>query len=775
MRLQAETITVSLAELDDALVSARGEPDSVKKLVLDKIQQAFDEADLSFSDGALLVEDNLVNQTVEDGCTSTVINQMRTVVEVAADSALSLQLDSLFEPVTVQVELNTILDVDGTARQTFGFRLGSCQQLARDTFTFTANGPLSLRLSVMISLNPVWVEEDTLRLRPSIALDGELLQANIQVDADDSVLRSLLEDFLQDEVEALLSPSRLNAEIAKLQDSVNEQLQESLRDEDEGLAVDDSGNDDSGNDDGDNAGTIDIVLPAADDEQIVALYELLTPVARFPLTTGFITENRFQLLAALLLDDTNAVEELLQSAAECELTNVLQTDLPLPVAYNNRSGACELETDFSAAGTLYSDAGCTSGFDYYPTALLDFCNVALSPEQLGNAAANSGQLQRWTLSPGTRFDVGALSISGKQQPYVQRQSYKQVQTAAGVCDLEMRIYSADASAAEQNSPVRKALIALHGGSWQYRGTGFLGVENMATHFTDAGFVVFAPFYRLVGDSDGTEACHSASLTDLLSDVDDALAWVNNNKETYGAAGKPVLFGQSAGGHLAASLAVRQPQAVERSVLFYAPVDFEDFAEQIKSGAYDGGQGRRILEAVTGQTIDTLDLNSTLVQENTFTSIVAAQPDQYPQFFMLHGESDSLLPSRQSERLCDALAGTLDSDSAANANAAFTSVRKSVACDDRGSQLHLIAQGEHTLDLCISDELCLSGSPASARATADVIQSMIDWSAADTVTAFDPTGRGSDNGGSGRLDAMVILTLAMLSLLRCRFGAPGRVG
>ena len=155
MRLQAETITVSLAELDDALVSARGEPDSVKKLVLDKIQQAFDEADLSFSDGALLVEDNLVNQTVEDGCTSTVINQMRTVVEVAADSALSLQLDSLFEPVTVQVELNTILDVDGTARQTFGFRLGSCQQLARDTFTFTANGPLSLRLSVMISLNPV--------------------------------------------------------------------------------------------------------------------------------------------------------------------------------------------------------------------------------------------------------------------------------------------------------------------------------------------------------------------------------------------------------------------------------------------------------------------------------------------------------------------------------------------------------------------------------------------------------------------------------------------
>ena len=387
--------------------------------------------------------------------------------------------------------------------------------------------------------------------------------------------------------------------------------------------------------------------------------------------------------------------------------------------------------------------------------------MALAPTLLGNAAANSDQHARWTLSPGTRFDVGALSISGKQQPFIQRQSYKQVQTAAGTCDLEMRVYSSD-----PNTQNQKALIALHGGSWQHRGTGFLGVENMATHFTDAGFVVFAPFYRLIGDSDGTAACQSATLPDLLNDVDDALTWVTDNMQRYGASGKPVLFGQSAGGHLAASLAVRQPQVVERSVLFYAPVDFRDFAEQIQSGEYEGGQGRRILEAVAGESIVTLDLNSALVIDNSFPAIVAPQPQQYPSFFMLHGESDSLLPSRQSERMCDALAGNLDAANAVDTpNAAFTSVRTSVACGDSGSQLHLIAQGEHTLDLCISDELCLSGSPASASATGDVIQSMIDWASADTLTAFNPVSSSGVDSGSGRLDIVFVALLGFLSLLR----------
>ena len=211
------------------------------------------------------------------------------------------------------------------------------------------------------------------------------------------------------------------------------------------------------------------------------------------------------------------------------------------------------------------------------------------------------------------------------------------------------------------------------------------------------------------------------------------------------------------------------------MLFYAPVDFRDFGNQIISGTYTGAQGISILESVTGQTTESLDLDSQLVVDNSFPSVVNSNPQLYPSFFMLHGESDSLLPSRQSERLCDALGGMLDSDGLVEGNAAgddpdadesFTNVRTSVACDSRGSQLHLIAQGEHTLDLCLSDELCLSGSPTSAAATADVIQSMLDWSAADRLIAFDPDTRaGTGDIGSGRLDGNSVGLLALLWILR----------
>jgi len=455
----AETVSVSLTELENALINARERPGSVKQLLLEKVQQEFDAANLNFRDGALLVEDELSDRTVEDGCTSTVIIRMRTIVKVAAESALSLQLESLNQPLTIQLVLSTVLDIDGSARQTFGFRLGGCRQVARDSFTFSADGPLSVRLTVTIDMNPVWIAEDTLRIRPVVELDGELTESAIRIDVDDTVLRRVLENYLEDEVEALLSPARLNTELDQLQDSVNQQLAESL-------------NTVSQTDEA--AGSLDIMLPAADDEQIVALYELLTPDARFPLTAGFIRENRFQLLAALLLDDRDAVNDLLQNAAACELSSVLQTDLAFPVAYSNRSGECLIEANYSVPGRLYTDAACINGFDYFPTPQLEYCKVILDSEQLGSADINPQQLGQWTLSPGTRFDVTALSVSGKQQPYVQRQSYKRVQTEAGICDLEMRVYT---SQPDQSN--RTPLIALHGGSWQSRSFGFLGVENMA--------------------------------------------------------------------------------------------------------------------------------------------------------------------------------------------------------------------------------------------------------------------------------------------------------
>lgn len=100
-------------------------------------------------------------------------------------------------------------------------------------------------------------------------------------------------------------------------------------------------------------------------------------------------------------------------------------------------------------------------------------------------------------------------------------------------------------------------------------------------------------------------------------------------------------------------------------------------------------------------------------------------------YMLHGESDSLLPSRQSVRLCNGLSGDVDNGPVPN-DINTVSVARSFDCDGRGSQLHLVAEGEHTLDLCISDELCAAGSPVSAAATAEAIENMLVWASSDSL-------------------------------------------
>ncbi len=731
--INAETLTVNLADLGSALSSNRSEQDAVQRLVLDKIQRRLNELDLQLSNNELLLQDELTDALVEDGCTSTNIQNMTTEVLLSADTGISLTIDSLFDPIELSLSLSATVNTRGRARQVFGVRLGSCRQLASDSFNFEATGPLGITLDLEIALNPEWITDDTLRITPQITIDGELRESNIVVDVDDSLLRGLLERFLQSEVDDLFNTGSLRTELSDLQNSLNEQISVNGSD-----------------------ASFDIQLPESDDEQIIAMYELLTPQARFPLTVEFLQQYRLEILAALIFDDQERIVEILEDAAFCQLTEQLQVEpSPHPV-FEIDNGNC-VASDTRREGLLYGDANCAEPFDYYPTDFAAFCATALDSNRLGNAQSNVTELQRWSTSPGSLFELGALPIEGKAQPFITRVNYKNVTTERGNCSLEMRIYTNDPSGRNQ-----KPLIALHGGSWQNRGTGFLGIENMATHLADRGFVVFSPFYRLVHDSDGSPECHNATLSELLTDVDDALTWVQQNMDLYGATGKPVVFGQSAGGHLAAHLSINRPSQIERAVLFYAPTDFEDFGSQIQRGEYTNEVGVKIMQRVTGTSTDTFNLQSELVRKNSFPSIVEAQPNNYPPMFILHGESDTLLPSRQSVRMCNALAGNVEAGPAPY-NFNTVSTRRTFACDDRGSQLHLIAEGEHTLDLCISDELCFAGSPASAAATADSIQQMLNWSAADTLVTYDTTEQ--QRTGSGALSLIMLLMLFSAVLRR----------
>ncbi len=719
----SDTVIVSVAELDVAIAQLSDNPDAIERMVLERINDSLTEADLQLSEGELVFSQTSENLIEDNSCTRTEVRRMTTTAALASNTSLSFTFSSLNDPVEIDVSIVADVAALGRAKQTIGFRLGRCQELAEDNFTFSANGQVDLSLRLTLVLNPV-LESGLQRLvlRPVISFNGTLVTRNVRVDVDDSLIKVALERILENEIDDALTTSELVNALDRLNTSLSDRLAEEL---DEGLLV--------------------VDLPTPTDEQVSRLYTLLSPDGDFSLSLGYLRIKRIELLAALLTGDDEQLRHLVSTAAQCQAAGILKTSLQAAPVYQLSDEGCARVTDNqlnndSFVGMLHSDPQCQTQFDFLPGDTSAYCAYVLDTERLGNAAASTDTLDRWTLSPGTGFDIGALSLNGLEQPYTQRVAYKQIDTDQGQCSLEMRIHTVMPDAIDLEQPVGddtitmapaqslRPLIAFHGGSWQRRSSGALGIEAVATQFANEGFVVFAPFYRLIGSEEGNAACNDATLSDVLADAHDALDWVQTNAARYGAQGKPVLFGQSAGGHMSAVLAVERPDEIASAALFYAPTDFTEFAEQILSGQIDSQTGQDILETVVGQTLDTLDLNAAIIRRNTLTTRIVEDGIITPPLFLLHGMNDTVLPFNQSVRLCDALTGNPDAGPAADAliSSADDPLKRVMSCGFDGSELHLITEGEHALDLCIAEELCLAGSPDSAQKTAESVQRMLDW-------------------------------------------------
>lgn len=301
-------------------------------------------------------------------------------------------------------------------------------------------------------------------------------------------------------------------------------------------------------------------------------------------------------------DARTALLDTVAAEAGCEVIKqkftAPLTREPLYVSNGNQCTQANPDTD---AERFFTDAACTQAVAYRPTDDLEFCSTRLSraaKTTLGNAAAWEPVKDQpndvlpttpslpWTTELSTRLNLGVLSAQDVQQPYLKKLVYKTATTAPdqGTCGLEMRVYKKDI-AANGATP----LLALHGGTWRNRGWSFLGLEATVAQLTDRGFIVFAPFYRLADNSDGTPECSNASWQEITADVQDALDWVVTNGPAFGAAAGPVrVFGQSAGAHLAAWLAAYRGEDVAQALLFYPPLDFFDFLQGagIPGGRYE---------------------------------------------------------------------------------------------------------------------------------------------------------------------------------------------
>ena len=721
--------------------------------MLEDVAARLDDAGLGFDDGALLFADSFGGERFESGCNRTDVRTLSASVRVAGNSELRLTLDSLHDPVRVALSIDATVEATGRARQRLGLDLfGRCRGVASDSFTFDARGPLALALEVELVLAPRFERSSgTIELRPRVAVTGGLERFELDLDVDDSLLEGWIEDLLRKRIRDALDPARVGESVAALQADAETALGDELED-----------------------GVLRIELPDPDDAQLRALVGRLSPDAAFPLPIAYVRANAVELLAASILGDDERLGELLGDAVTCEAAALLQVPLPHPPLHAVREAGCTAvrlgEDGIAANGPLaapderlHTDAACQRPLDVAPGDVAAFCRTVLDDGRLGNAGVDPETLDAWTLSPGTRLDILARPLAGETQPFTRRVRWKTVETDQGLCELGMRIHTLRPDAGSSTVPSGgvaaaplRPLLAFHGGSWQRRSIGFLGIESMAARLAGRGFVVFAPFHRLIDTEEGDAACNGATLDAVLEDADDALDWVLDNAAAHGARGAPVVFGQSSGGHLAASLAVARPGDVSRAVLLYAPLDFGDFVRTLRDGDdYRSEAGRRTLELVVGGPLESLSSDDPLVRANSFPERVAAERAagrRPPPMFLLHGEADELLPVEQSTRMCDALGGDPDAGAAARALEAVPIAgepRRVVACDDAGSELHLIAEGRHALDVCIADGLCLAGSPTSAASVADSLGRMLDWIGERPVGTEGPNDGSNDPGESGR--------------------------
>jgi len=474
--------------------------------------------------------------------------------------------------------------------------------------------------------------------------------------------------------------------------------------------------------------------------------KLLVLVLRFLRDSGFIDvlvdftrAHLHEILYYLLTDNRDAIAQLFASAAACEAVKSIRADMNFPQLFVSTQGSC-VAADLEGAdqGRYFTDAQCGKEVAFRPTPHLEYCRQIFAGKPnavLGNAKAWTPDInqpndtlpgvpsQKWTLSLGTQLAVGVESLSLKTAPFMKRVRYRDAmsQGQTTTCALEMRIYKKNLDAA--NLP---ALLAIHGGSWAHRGGAFMGLEATVAHYTEQGFAVFVPFYRLAGSADASPECNRAAWNEVTTDAEAALDWIKLNGQAFGAKpGKVALMGQSAGAHLSGWLITHRPDEIERALLLYPPTDTRDFLTEARVGgqyeAFIPSLG--ILSNFLGTDVTKIDVANPpdFVLQNSFRDLVQNAATPMPPVFILHGKADTIVPSNQSVILCNAYGGTAVNDGGG------ALLRATYGCGK--GQLHLFEEADHALDLCPSTAIpgiCRAGSAASATKVAASLSEARFW-------------------------------------------------
>ncbi|MBT8435330.1 MAG: alpha/beta hydrolase, partial [Gammaproteobacteria bacterium] len=501
-------------------------------------------------------------------------------------SSLTVVLDSI-RSIDIQANLTGLIDAESTAWVRWGqdvIFVGDCKTINTDHGWVGLTMPMALDLNLLLDLDPTYDADQVAIVvdkHAMLAGQAQFSGGTLQHDFGPASLTDAVINIFEDELLAELSANGEEA-VADAIVSLNYRLD----------GLDENGLPDPAiqafN------GPTTFVLEA-DEEDQAFIRGLLEELGIPDIVLAMLDDRGVEILLQLvILEGTERDAYLAGLGAEvgCEaLLGTYQVPLDSIPIYTLSGQTCGVaDLSIHNTGGYFSDTLCSNEIAFSPTDDFEFCLAQFSEQSetlLGNAASWAPDTNQpgdelpavpsrsWTTVPSTALDLGTVSLQGNHQPYLKQLGYKtitDIPRGNGACELEMRVYKRDI--AEQGL---KPLLALHGGTWKHRGSSFMGLEAGVSHFTENGFVVFAPFYRLVGESDGNVECNGASWHEVTADIESALDWVAENGAALGAADERVsVFGQSAGAHLAAWLAANRSDAVRKALLYYGPTDVLEF-------------------------------------------------------------------------------------------------------------------------------------------------------------------------------------------------------
>ncbi|MET9514737.1 alpha/beta hydrolase [Streptomyces sp. NPDC002994] len=225
--------------------------------------------------------------------------------------------------------------------------------------------------------------------------------------------------------------------------------------------------------------------------------------------------------------------------------------------------------------------------------------------------------------------------------------------APGVRLLRGAVYSTPANARpleldlwlpDEPQGALPVIVYIHGGAWRTGTRTDMGPRLRGwrpgpfARLAQAGFAVASLDYRLSG-----EALYPAQLDDVTA----GLAWLNARAAELGLDTRRIVtWGESAGAHLAALLALTAP--VSGCVAWYGPTDLTALPAQSAPGAYDAADPRTPEALLIGAAIADAPDRARAASPVTYVTATA------PPFLILHGTDDSAIPLAQGEELAAAL-------------------------------------------------------------------------------------------------------------------------